>query len=181
MTNNLWNPTDYAKHIAVSQTTAKVNLSHGGASGWEWRYIPDTRQQVCALQMTSAAIFPSAAPNTLPVSWATTIYANLTPFPATIQYGSILTGTKRLRIIRRRVYNRQKLRDDKTNCALTFIAPSETIAMQITRELLRQSGKAAGMLCAFQGFDAQHGGKKTRQKRKLLFIGDLLYCCHWVS
>ena len=33
----------------------------------------------------------------------------------------------------------KRLRDDKTNCALTFIAPSETVAVQVTREMLRPS------------------------------------------
>ena len=33
----------------------------------------------------------------------------------------------------------KKLRDEKINCALTFITPSETVAMQATREMLRPS------------------------------------------
>ena len=33
----------------------------------------------------------------------------------------------------------KKLRDEKINCALTFIVPSEAVAMQVTREMLRPS------------------------------------------
>jgi len=33
----------------------------------------------------------------------------------------------------------KKLRDEKINCALTFIVPSEAVAIQITREMLRPS------------------------------------------